>query len=149
MKARPIYKSEKFTFYGTSVATEANLPFFETRVKAGFPSPAEDFTDRKIDLNQALIKNPSATFFCRVDGDSMKDMGIFDGDLLVVDRSVEPTSGKIAVCFIDGEFTLKKIKVEKDYCWLIPANENYHPIKITEDNEFVVWGIVMHVIKSF
>lgn len=149
MKAKPIFKSENLTFYGASVTTESNLPFFETRVKAGFPSPAEDFSEKKIDLNQILIKNPSATFFCRVDGDSMKDIGILDGDLLVVDRSIEPSSGKVAVCFIDGEFTLKKIKVEKDCCWLIPANESYAPVKITEDNEFVIWGIVKHVIKSF
>jgi len=79
----------------------------------------------------------------------MKDLGIDDGDLLIIDKSLEPSNGKIAVCFIDGEFTLKKIQLEKDFVWLVPANKKYKPIKVTENNDFVVWGIVVHVIKSF
>ncbi len=118
-------------------------------VKAGFPSPAGDFEESTIDLNKELIKHPLSTFFCRVSGDSMKDIGIYDGDLLVIDKSESPKNGSIAVCYIDGEFTLKKIEIEKDCCWLIPANENYKPIKVTEENEFIVWGIVKHAIKSF
>jgi len=79
----------------------------------------------------------------------MKDEGISDGDLLIIDKSLEAANGKIAVCFIDGEFTVKKIKLEKDHCWLLPANEAYKPILVTEENQFLVWGIVTHVIKSF
>jgi DNA polymerase V len=140
---------EKLTFYRISRSTTVERPYFEVGVKAGFPSPAEEYEENPIDLNKELIKNPPSTFFCRVDGVSMQDLGIDDGDLLVVDRSVEPTDGKIAVCYIDGEFTLKKIKFEKDHCWLIPGNKNYRPIKVTEENEFIIWGIVVHSVKSF
>lgn len=107
-----------------------------------------DFIDLSIDLNRHLVKHPSATYYGRVKGDSMKDAGIDDGDLLVIDKSLEVTDGKIAVCYVDGEFTLKRIKIEKDCCWLIPANEKYKPLKITTENDFVIWGIVIHVIKT-
>ena len=136
-------------FYSASTEVFLELPFVDQGINAGFPSPAQDFLDMSIDLNKELIKNPSATFYGRVKGDSMKDVGINDGDLLIIDKSLEPKNGKIAVCFIDGEFTVKKIKLAKDHLWLMPANENYKPIKVTEDNEFIVWGIVIHVIKSF
>ena len=96
-----------------------------------------------------MIKNTNATFYGRVKGDSMKDVGIHHGDLLIIDKSLEPQDGKIAVCYIDGEFLVKKIKIEKDCCWLIAANENYLPIKVTSENEFIIWGIVVHVIKNF
>jgi len=131
--------------------TEGGLkqPIIEGGISAGFPSPAEDFTEVSIDLNLELLKNPSSTFFCRVSGDSMQDIGIADGDLLIVDKSLEPKDDKIAVCFIDGEFTLKKIKLDKDCCWLIPANKNYKPIKVTSENEFIVWGVVTYAIKSY
>ncbi len=125
------------------------VPLIETKVQAGFPSPAEDFSETSIDLNKELIEHPLSTYFCRVNGDSMQDVGIYDGDLLVVDKSLTPINGSIAVCYVDGEFTLKKIKIEKDCCWLIPANQKYQPIKITEENNFKVWGIVKHAIKSF
>lgn len=133
-----------------SINTEVkDFPLINTQVQAGFPSPADDFTESVIDLNKELIKNPLATFFCRVNGDSMQDIGIYDGDLLVVDKSITPRNGNVAVCYVDGEFTLKKIKIEKDCCWLIPANVKYQPIRITEENNFMVWGIVKHAIKSF
>jgi DNA polymerase V len=118
-------------------------------ISAGFPSPALDFVDLSIDLNKQLIKHPSATFYGRVKGQSMKDLGIHDGDLLVIDKSLEPVNGKIAICYIDGEFTIKTIKLDTDCCWLMPANESYRPIKVTADNNFLIWGIVTHVIKSF
>ena len=149
MKLRRINSSNEFEFFSPLIETSLDIPFIEGGVKAGFPSPAEDFTELSIDLNNALIKNPSSTFYVKVNGDSMKDVGINDGDLLIVDRSLEPQDGKIAVCYIDGEFTLKRIKVEKNYCWLMPANDDYKPIKVTEDNDFVVWGVVIHSIKSF
>lgn len=120
----------------------------EGGVKAGFPSPAEDFTELSIDLNLSLLKNPEATFFARVNGDSMEDMNIQNGDLLVIDKSREPVDGKVAVCYLDGEFTLKTIKIEKDFCWLMPANPKYKPIKVTSDNDFIIWGVVTFVIKE-
>ncbi len=149
MRLRRLYKTKNFEFFTASSETKIEIPFVEQGIKAGFPSPAEDFSEVSIDLNVELLKNPASTFFSRVSGDSMQDVGISDGDLLVIDKSLEAKNGKIAVCFIDGEFTLKKIKIEKDFCWLIPANKNYKPIKVTAENDFLVWGIVTYVIKSF
>lgn len=149
MKLQKLYTANLIDFYSVSTISKVEIPLMEQGISAGFPSPADDFLDISIDLNKELIKNPSATFFGRVNGDSMKDLGIDDGDLLIIDKSLEPKDGKIAVCFIDGEFTLKTIKIEKEFCWLVPANEKYKPIKVTPDNEFIVWGVVKHVIKSF
>jgi len=134
--------------FSADTDSELNLPFVNEGISAGFPSPALDFVDLSIDLNKHLIKHPSATFYGRVKGESLKNAGISDGDLLVIDRSLEPINGKIAVCFIDGEFTAKRIKKSKLELWLMPENDDYEPIKITEDNNFVVWGVVTHVIKS-
>ncbi len=142
-------KKKGIEFYTAVEGTYAPLPFVDKVLSAGFPSPAGDFLDAAIDLNKEFVQNPSSTFYGRVKGNSMKDAGIHDGDLLIIDKSLETRDGKIAVCFIDGEFTVKRIKVEKDYCWLMPANDQYKPIKVTSDNDFVVWGIVTHVIKSF
>jgi len=149
MKLKSINKTTTLEFFTVSTETSLERPYIEEGVKAGFPSPAEDFTEVSIDLNLELLKNPSSTFFCRVSGDSMQDIGIADGDLLIVDKSLEPKDDKIAVCFIDGEFTLKKIKLDKDCCWLVPANKNYKPIKVTSENEFIVWGVVTYAIKSY
>lgn len=117
-------------------------------IKAGFPSPAEDFVDLTIDLNRELVRNPSSTFYARVKGDSMQDAGIGNGDLLIIDKSLEPANGKVAVCYIDGDFTVKRIRLDADCCWLVPANNDFNPIKVTEENDFIIWGIVIHVIKS-
>jgi len=149
MKIEKIQSSQLIDFYIPTLENGLELPLIEGGISAGFPSPAEDFLELSIDLNKELIKNPPATFYGRVNGDSMKDLGIDHGDLLIIDKSIQPKDGKIAVCFIDGEFTLKTIRLEKDCCWLIPANSNYKPLKVTQDNDFVVWGIVIHVIKSF
>lgn len=134
--------------FSADTETELKLPFVDSGISAGFPSPALDFIDVSIDLNRHLIKHPSATFYGRVKGDSLKNAGISNGDLLVIDRSLEPKNGKIAVCFIDGEFTAKRIQIAKDEIWLIPENEAYKPIRVTEENNFLVWGIVTHVIKD-
>jgi DNA polymerase V len=99
-------------------------------------------------MNKHLVKHPATTFYGRVKGQSMKDAGIFDGDLLVIDKSLQPTDNKIAVCYIDGEFTIKRIQIQKDCVWLIPENEAYQPIKVTADNDFIIWGMVTHVIKA-
>lgn len=149
MKLNKLHSSENIDFYSAIVESELELPFVSSGISAGFPSPADDFIDTGIDLNKELIKNPYSTFYGRVRGDSMKDLGIHNGDLLVIDKSLEPQNGKIAVCYIDGEFTVKTIKIENDCCWLVPANENYKPIKVTAENDFIVWGIVINVIKYF
>jgi DNA polymerase V len=117
-------------------------------VSAGFPSPAADFMETNIDLNKELSENQLATFYIKVKGNSMIDAGIDDKDVLVVDRSLEPQNNKIAICFIDGEFTVKRILVEKECLYLMPENPNYSPIKITEENELIIWGIVTYVIKK-
>lgn len=149
MKLNRLHHSENIDFYSAVVESELELPFVSSGISAGFPSPADDFLDTGIDLNKELIKNPYSTFYGRVRGDSMKDLGIHNGDLLVIDKSLEPQNGKIAVCYIDGEFMVKTIKIEDDCCWLVPANENYKPIKVTAENDFIVWGIVINVIKYF
>jgi DNA polymerase V len=125
------------------------LPLAEGGIVAGFPSPAEDFLDLSIDLNKYLIKNKAATFYGRVKGNSMINAGIADGDLLVIDKSIEPENGKIAVCYINGEFTVKRIKIQDDRCWLMPENDDFKPIEVLPDNQFMIWGVVLHVIKSF
>jgi DNA polymerase V len=135
--------------YHISIQTILELPFSKDGISAGFPSPADDFLDAGIDLNKELIKNPSATFYGKVRGHSMKDLGIHDGDLLVIDRSLEVQNGKIAVCFVDGEFTVKQIQLGKNTCWLLPANKDFKPMQVTPDNDFQIWGIVIHVIKNF
>jgi DNA polymerase V len=118
------------------------------RISAGFPSPAEDYLEPALDLNQVLIKNHSATFYGRVKGFSMKDAGVDDGDLLVIDKALEYRDQALCVCFINGEFTLKKIKREKDKIWLMPANQDYQPIEVTEEADFMIWGIVTYIIKK-
>lgn len=127
---------------------ELNLPLIETGISAGFPSPALDFTDKTIDLNEEYIKHPSSTFFGRVTGMSMINRHIMPGDLLIIDKSLKPGNGDVAVCYIDGEFTMKELKIEKDCCWLLPANTDFEPIKVTEENDFIVWGIVTAVIHK-
>lgn len=118
------------------------------RVTAGFPSPAEDYASLKIDLNKELIKNPASSFYARVSGLSMIDDGINDGDLLVIDKSIEPYDNCLAVCYIDGEFTLKRFEKHKEYGLLIPANKEFKPLKVTAENDFCIWGIVTYLIKK-
>jgi len=137
-----------FTFFTPDAETTKELPYFSGGIKAGFPSPAADFDGSKIDLNKVLVKNFEATFYAKASGTSMIGAGIDDGDIMVVDRSLEPRDGKIAVCFIDGEFTVKRIKIKKDGVYLIPENQEFKPIQVTEDNKLLIWGIVTYVIKS-
>lgn len=143
-----IPSSAGLKFFAADTASELELTLIEAGISAGFPSPAMDFDENKIDLNRYLIKRPSSTFFARVKGNSMEGAGIFDGNLLVIDKSIKAKSEHIAVCFLDGEFTVKRIRIEKECVWLIPANENYHPIKVNEENNFSIWGIVTYVIKA-
>ncbi len=143
-----IKKEPKLTFFLPDFESELRIPFMTEGVSAGFPSPAADFMETNIDLNKELSENPLATFYIRVKGNSMIDAGINDKDVLVVDRSIEPQNNKIAICFIDGEFTVKRIQLEKDCLYLLPENPNYHPIKVTEENQFIIWGMVTYVIKK-
>lgn len=144
----PINKNKKLTFFRPEFESEIKIPYIKEGVSAGFPSPAADFMETNIDLNKELSKNPLATFYIKVKGNSMIDAGINDKDVLVVDRSLEPQNNKIAICFIDGEFTVKRIQLQKDCLYLMPENPNYVPIKITEDNNLIIWGIVTYVIKK-
>lgn len=143
-----IVSTSHIDFYSANTATELALPLVDGGIAAGFPSPAQDYIDLKIDLNKELIANPSSTFYGRVKGASMQDAGIEDGDILVIDKSLEPKDGDTAVCFVDGEFTLKYIKIEPDAVYLVPANSKFKPIKVTEDNNFCIWGVVTYSIKS-
>ncbi len=130
------------------MSKSSGILFFNSGISAGFPSPAEDFKEERLSLDDELIKNKEATFFARVSGQSMTGAGLDDNDLLIIDRSLEPENNKIAVCFIDGEFTVKRLKVENNCIWLLPENPKYKAIKVTEDNELVIWGIVTTVIKK-
>lgn len=123
------------------------LPFADRGIQAGFPSPAQDHIESYIDLNNEIVANPAATFYGRVNGDSMIGENIEEGDLLVIDRSIEPADGDLAVCCLDGDFTLKRIKLESGRVWLIPANESFDPILVTPDNKMEVWGVVTYTIK--
>ncbi len=143
-----LHTSNNLTFFKPDNKVSFETPFLDSGISAGFPSPAEDFKEQRISLDSELVKNKEATFFARVSGQSMIGAGLDDNDLLVIDRSLEPTNNKIAVCFLDGEFTVKRLKVNKEGVWLKPENPNYPIIKITEDNNFVIWGIVTNVIKK-
>lgn len=122
-------------------------PYFEGGISAGFPSPADDFKEDRISLDRELINDPDATFFARVNGDSMQGAGMDDGDLLVIDRSIEAYDGSIAVCFVEGEFTVKRIKKEKDKIFLMPENPKYEPIEISGDKILNIWGVVTNIVK--
>lgn len=149
MKLRSLHTTTTLEFYFPDYSTDLELPFIDAGISAGFPSPADDFIELSIDLNKQLIKNKDTTFFAKVKGHSMKNAGIFDGDLLIIDKSLEPQNNKIAICQIDGEFTVKRIKIEKGVVWLIAENEEYAPIKVTPENDFIIWGIVTASIKNF
>ena len=125
---------------------------FAPAIKAGFPSPAEDYIHETLDFNRDLIHNPEATFYGKVEGDSMIEAGICDGDIAVIDRSIEPMDGDVVVGYIDGEFTIKYLDLShrKDgYIELRPANKDFKPIRIDADDDFEVWGVVIWTIKNW
>ena len=140
--------SKKLIFFHPNQEIQKKLHLSENRVSAGFPSPADDFKELRISIDQEVVRNEEDTFYARVSGDSMQGAGLDDGDLLVIDRSMEPQNNKIAVCFIEGAFTVKRLKVETDCIYLMPENKKYSPIKISEENELKIWGIVTYVIKK-
>ena len=139
---------KKLQFFTPKTSNSNGAIFIDTGISAGFPSPADDFKETRISLDEELITNKEATFFAKVNGQSMIGAGLDDNDLLVIDRSLEPENNKIAICFLDGEFTVKLLKVKNGEVWLQPENPNYPIIKITEENDFVIWGIVTSVIKK-
>ena len=123
-------------------------PFVDGSVQAGFPSPAQDYTEMSIDLNKELISHKATTFCTRVSGNSMIDANVHDGDLLIVDRGLEPRNNDMAVCFVDGEFTLKYIEVRNDGIWLRPANPDFPMLKIDPESNFSIWGVVTYSIHK-
>ena len=141
-------KKEKLTFLIPKKENNLGQWLIDQGISAGFPSPADDFKEIRISLDKELVKNEEATFYARVSGDSMQGAGLENGDLLIIDRSIEPSNNKIAVCFVDGEFTVKRIKIESKKLYLIPENKKYLPIEINEENELIIWGIVTYVIKK-
>ena len=141
-------KKEKLNFLIPKKENNLGQWLIEQGISAGFPSPADDFKEIRISLDKELVKNEEATFYAIVSGDSMQGAGLENGDLLIIDRSIEPSNNKIAVCFIDGEFTVKRIKIESKKLYLIPENKKYSPIEINEENELIIWGIVTHDIKK-
>lgn len=130
------------------IGAKIELPMFLEAVSAGFPSPADDYLESKLDLNDYLIKNPSATFFLRVVGDSMINAGIHTGDILIVDRSLMPKHGSIVIAVINGELTVKRLQHTDNKYFLYAENNKYEPIEITKEMAFEVWGVVTNVIHS-
>jgi DNA polymerase V len=128
--------------------TKTEIPLFTAGVSAGFPSPADDFVDRSLDLNEFLIKHPSATFFVRVEGTSMLGSGIHSGDILIVDRALEPFDLSIVVAILNGEFLVKRFRKDSNGCRLMPENPSYQPIELKEGMQLEVWGVVTYVIHK-
>ncbi len=128
--------------------TTTARPLFLSGVSAGFPSPADDYLDRRLDLNEHLIKNPAATFFVKVAGDSMTGAGINDDDMLIVDRSLEPASGNIVIAVINGELAVKRLLKKNGDCQLVAENQHYPPLDINEDTPLEIWGVVTYAIHS-
>jgi DNA polymerase V len=141
-------ETENLIFFSPDESVGDGAVLIDVGISAGFPSAANDVNETKISLDNELVKNKSTTFFAKVKGQSMIDAGLNDSDLLVIDRSLEPSNNKIAVCCLDGEFTVKRLRVDGNEVWLQPENPDYPIIKITEENDFMVWGIVTNVIKK-
>ena len=139
---------KKLNFFTPNSDNNLDAILINAGISAGFPSPAGDFKQERISLDKELIKNKEATFFARVSGESMINAGLEDGDLIVIDRSIEPANNKIAVCFVEGEFTVKRLIVKKDRIWLKPENSSYMPIKVKDEDRLIIWGIVTNVIKK-
>lgn len=137
-----------FHFYTARATTSHQLPLLLTHIQAGFPSPAESYSEKSLDLNELIIKHPAATFFVKVEGDSMIDAGIRSGDILVVDRALEVADNKIVIVQLNGEFTVKRIKKINQELYLVPENTSFKAIKVTEEMNFEIWGVVSYVIHQ-
>jgi DNA polymerase V len=141
-------QSEKLEFFRPDFRSLKKLGLYSYHIPAGFPSPAEDFLEKRLDLNDYLIRNQAATFLVKVTGTSMINAGISDGDILVVDRSVEPADGKIVLGVLQGEFTVKRIRKSEKKLYLMPENDKFKPIEVTEEMDFQIWGTVMYSIHK-
>ena len=148
LRLNKISESEELEFYSAETTTKLKIPLFESGVSAGFPSPADDYMDLPIDLNEFLIKHPAATFYVRVKGNSMEGAGIRNGDLLIVDRAEEPRNKSIVLGIIDGKCIVKRIKKKGRDQYLIPDNPEFKPIKIDNNMDFQVWDVVTYVVHK-
>ena len=143
-----VHKHRELLFYSLKESNWDSVPFYENSVSAGFPSPAEDFMDLELNLQDYLIRHPSATFCVRVTGDSMIKAGISSGDVMIVDRSLETKDGSIVLAVLNGEFTVKRIKKNNNKLLLVPENPKFSPIVVSEEMDFKVWGVVTHVVHE-
>jgi DNA polymerase V len=134
--------------FQTEIEMNLPLPLFSSSVKAGFPSPAEDHIEEKLDLNRLMIEHPAATFFLRVEGESMENANIYPGDILVVDRALTPHNGLIIVAVLNGEFTVKRLKKKGNRLYLLPENPAFPEVEITAETEFQIWGVVTFIIHK-
>ncbi len=141
-------KKEKLTFLRPKRGDSIGQWLVEQGISAGFPSPADDFKEIRISLDNELVKNKEATFYARVSGNSMQGADISDGDMIVIDRSLNPENNKIAICFIDGDFTVKRIIIKNKKIYLKAENNEYQDIEVGEESKLVIWGIVTYVIKK-
>ena len=141
-------KRNKLTFLKPKKGDSLGQWLIEQGISAGFPSPADDFKEIRISLDRELVKNKESTFYARVSGNSMENASLSNGDLIIIDRSINPEENKIAVCFIDGEFTVKRIVKKGNKLFLKPENNNYKEIEVRDENQLIIWGIVTYVIKA-
>ena len=148
MKLKPIKTTDNLAFYTLGTDKLDNISLFEGSVPAGFPSPADDAMDLDLNLHDYLVRNPAQTFCVKAIGESMKDAGIQSGDVMLVDRAIEPENRSIVLAVIDSEFTVKRVNVSDKKLYLMPENENFTPIEITEEMDFKVWGVVTYVIHK-
>ena len=132
-----------------SGGAKRELALFASRPAAGFPAPSDDLIERALDINDLVVKNPASTFFVRVEGDSMEGAGIFSGDVLVVDRAIEPKDGKIVVAAVYGEMVVKRLKKTKDQLMLVSANDTYEPIALSNNDDCYIWGVVVGSVRRF
>jgi DNA polymerase V len=152
MPSRVVPIRDGVTFLQLLPSSELRLPLFGSRLRAGFPSPADDYLEGKIDLNKYLVEHAASTFLVRIDGDSMTGAGIFPGDIAIVDRSLVDSElkamhNKIVLAVLDGEFTIKRLCVKGKAVSLVPENDKYRPIVVSEGSDFAVWGVVRHSIR--
>ena len=148
MKIRNLHKGKDFSFYTLKQLQLDEIKLAEPMVPAGFPSPADDFVEMELNIHDYIVKNKDATFCVKVEGTSMTKANIHSGDILIVDRSLEPEHHNIVLAVIDGEFTVKRLTVNDGNLDLSPENDNFAPIKITEEMDFLVWGVITHIIHK-
>ena len=139
---------KEIEIFAPSEEASIPLPVLNSSVQGGFPSPADDYIEKRLDLNELVVRHPAATFYVKVEGESMKGAGIHTGDILVVDRSLSPTNGKIIIAVLDGEFTVKRLLLKGKRVILQPENPSHQPIEIKDEDAFQVWGVVTYVIHK-